>query len=104
NICKFTDEESTKECIDANTIKGAQLCTDNPQLFPDMTIPEIVEYWSTEIDENSGMLSTMEMLAFEEKLEATGGKDSCRNVLKVSYLKSFFFRLLNLILIIFQKL
>uniref|UniRef100_A0A0M3IQ09 Uncharacterized protein n=1 Tax=Ascaris lumbricoides TaxID=6252 RepID=A0A0M3IQ09_ASCLU len=30
------------------------------------------------------MLSTMEMLAFEEKLEATGGKDSCRSVLKTA--------------------
>uniref|UniRef100_A0A915BJQ9 Uncharacterized protein n=1 Tax=Parascaris univalens TaxID=6257 RepID=A0A915BJQ9_PARUN len=91
NICKFTSEESTKECIDANTIKGAQLCTDNPQLFPDMTIPEIVEYWSIEIDENSGMLSTMEMLAYEEKLEATGGKDLCKSVPKVSWFKSFLY-------------
>ncbi|VDM40385.1 unnamed protein product [Toxocara canis] len=50
NIYRFASDESTRECVNANIIKGAQLCMDNPQLFPSIAVPEIVEYWAAEDD------------------------------------------------------
>ncbi|EJD74417.1 hypothetical protein LOAG_18265 [Loa loa] len=68
NICNFLAVEGTVDYVQADHIKGLQLCNDVLPMLPFNVIPEIVEYWAQNIDDSDGLLPMIQRLDFQERL------------------------------------
>uniref|UniRef100_A0A1I7V9J5 Bm539 n=1 Tax=Loa loa TaxID=7209 RepID=A0A1I7V9J5_LOALO len=68
NICNFLAVEGTVDYVQADHIKGLQLCNDVLPMLPFNVIPEIVEYWAQNIDDSDGLLTMIQRLDFQERL------------------------------------
>ncbi|VIO90091.1 Uncharacterized protein BM_BM12172 [Brugia malayi] len=68
NIYSFLAIEGTVDCVKMDHIKGLQLCNDVLPMLPFNVIPEIVEYWAQNVDNNDGLLTMVQRLDFQERL------------------------------------
>uniref|UniRef100_A0A0R3S690 Helicase ATP-binding domain-containing protein n=1 Tax=Elaeophora elaphi TaxID=1147741 RepID=A0A0R3S690_9BILA len=68
NIYSFLTINGTIDCIQADHIKGLQLCNDVLPMLPFNVIPEVVEYWTHTVVDNEGLLTMVQRLDFQERL------------------------------------
>ncbi|VBB28589.1 unnamed protein product [Acanthocheilonema viteae] len=68
NIYNFLTVDGTIDCIQADHIKGLQLCNDVLPMLPFNVVPEIVEYWAQNVDDSEGLLTMIQRLDFQERL------------------------------------
>ncbi|CAG9537461.1 unnamed protein product [Cercopithifilaria johnstoni] len=68
NIYSFLTVDGTIDCVQADHIKGLQLCNDVLPMLPFNAMPEVVEYWAQNVSDSEGLLTMVQRFDFQERL------------------------------------